>query len=191
MACVRGLRQKLPGIKPPDPCAGRHARSWRLFFLVAVGGWTQVLNHLILITAGAKKAVFVTVVSLGVLALAVDPTTFAAAVVTVITALAGATVLIINAMATAKKEILDHTASLSAKADQIKNSVDGTASTAAAKIAALQGELTQLREMMAEKKETAALLAQGAVTATAAEAAREQTKLISEALHAKLPEDAK
>lgn len=55
-------------------------------------------------------------------------------------------------------------AAVDSKAEVITGHVNSAATAAAAKIDALQRELEQLREMLADKKETAALLAQAAAS---------------------------
>jgi hypothetical protein len=55
---------------------------------------------------------------------------------------------------------------VSAKADAIGHSVDGTATAQIAKIEALQGELKLMREALGDSKQRAALLAQSTAVQT-------------------------
>jgi hypothetical protein len=86
-----------------------------------------------------------------------------------VTTLGAAIVNIVVALRTNKK--LDANTAMtqvvSAKADVITDHVNGAASSAAAKIEALQQENQLLRAQIADHKETAALLAQAVVQAPA------------------------
>ena len=126
----------------------------------------------------SNKIAYSSALALGMVALTVDPSVFAAAVVTIITSIAGAVILIINALTKAKldilgknaelaltgdhlkKQLMDRQAELLAKADVIQGHVDGMSTSAAAKRTADEDTITSLRQQLADSENRATLLAQ-------------------------------
>ena len=106
-------------------------------------------------------------VSANVVALAITPsdiTAITVAATALVTAIGAVIVNIMSARATGLAVAQVHTEvkDVSSKTDVIKGSVDGAASASIAEIRRLQSALGSLREQLAEKRETAALLAQAA-----------------------------
>jgi len=125
-------------------------------------------SHMMLSAVLAKKAALSTAVGVSLLvAVAVDPTILAAAVVTIITALTGSVVIIINALSGAKKELLAVSERVSSQAAVIQGHVDGMTTAAAAKRTADEDTITSLRDQLVKSENRAASLAQ-ATAATAA-----------------------
>jgi hypothetical protein len=82
-----------------------------------------------------------------------DPMILAAAAVLIIGAIAGATVKVVTAVGAMKRELLMVTNSTNVKADEIHGLVDGSATKAAEKLAALELKLIAVQEQLANVQE--------------------------------------
>lgn len=93
----------------------------------------------------------------------------AAEIITVIAAVGGLVTVIggviVNIVSAMRKESKEALASIDKKTDAITVKVDGAASKSVDKIEALQTEMAQLRTMLADSKQTAAVLAQAHASA--------------------------
>lgn len=118
-----------------------------------------MMQHVALVIL-SKKFVYGSALALGIVAMTVDPTIFAAAVVTVITAVSGAAVIIINAVANAKKDLLAQQQVIIAKADVIQGHVDGMTTAAEAKRTADEDTILSLRQQLSDSEGRARMLAQ-------------------------------
>jgi hypothetical protein len=118
----------------------------------------------------SKKFIALSSLALGVIALAVDPTAFAAAAVLVIGAIGGAAVLVINALGKMKTDILEKQALMDAKVDVVSGHVDGINTAAAAKRTADEGTITALRKQLSDSETRASMLAQSKATTDSAAA---------------------
>lgn len=81
-------------------------------------------------------------------------------VITVIAAVGGLVTIIGGVLVNVVVALRSKVDEVNAKVDVVKGSVDGQATAAASREESLQKELKFLREMLADRKETAALLAQ-------------------------------
>ena len=139
--------------------------------------------RMVVAALATKKFLLVSAVGIAAIAAtafsATEITTLVVAATAFITSAFTGVVSVLTVLRTAKK--VD---TIDAKADVITGHVNSAAAASAAKIDGLQKELLLMRESLAERKETAALLAQGVATAATAEASLAQARAVTEALHA-------
>ena len=119
-----------------------------------------------------------------VIAMTIDPSLAAAAVVTVVVALSAASIAIIKAVTESKKELLEAAASAAVKVGEvhdetksIAHSVDGAASKQVDRIEMLEQRVEQLIRQLSDAKDTASTLAAtAAATIPGVDAARQKGK---------------
>src|ERR1035437_1234570 len=108
-----------------------------------------MIYNLVALPLLTHKSILLYLALLGMMVgLVIDPTILAAATVTIITSLTGATVIIIKALAEAKNTLLVRADMGLEKADSLSTKVD-----------TLQGEVSMLKSLLADKDRVAAVLA--------------------------------